>query len=83
MNSYETHQFYCINCGKAGIPLPRMSARNRERGHKKALYCPWCKKLVNHVECTNEEDVEKFLKDFSEGKYIEEAKESISFLEGD
>lgn len=83
MNSYETHQFYCINCGKAGIPIPRMSARYRAKGHRKLLYCPWCKQEINHIECCNEQEVNKFLKDFQEGKYLEEAKESISFSKGD
>jgi hypothetical protein len=44
------------------------------------MYCPHCKLDVNHLECRNDEDAFNFKMDFEEGKYIQEAKESINFL---
>ena len=28
--------------------------------HRKALYCPWCKARINHVECYDQTDVDEF-----------------------
>ena len=76
-NSYESHDFYCINCGKKSIPLSRKKGFQRNKFHRKKLYCPFCKEEVNHVECRTYEEREKFLEDFAKGAYIDEAKESI------
>ena len=75
--SYEEHQFFCINCGKRGIPLSRPNGRQRASMHRKKLYCYHCRNTVNHVECRNEVEVAQFIEDFNNGIYIEEAKESL------
>ncbi len=80
IKNYRTHDFYCLNCGKRNISVMRPRGFLRERGHRKAMYCPYCKLDVNHLECRNDEDAFNFKIDFEEGKYIQEAKESINFL---
>lgn len=73
--------FYCINCGKKGIPVWRKRARLREPGHRKALYCTNCKRTINHVEIRTENELMRFLEDFANGKYREEAELSLAYME--
>lgn len=80
MASYETHEFYCMNCGKRGIPISRRNNHKHGKFHRKVLYCPNCKQTVNHIECTNEEEVQEFLKDFQNGVFKDEAQASISYV---
>ena len=76
MAKYEEHQFYCLLCGKPGIPLRRKVGFQHGTMHRKRLYCPYCKIEVNHVEIKNTLEKEKFLKDFKNGVYKNEAEES-------
>lgn len=76
-SSVEQHQFYCINCGQAGIPLMRRKNRQRERFHRKVLYCYHCHQDVNHIECKNDEDIRIFKENFRKGVYKNEAEESL------
>ena len=75
----EPHTFYCINCWKPGITIWRNIGRQRERNHRKALYCTNCKTTVNHIEIKTEEEAEQFRRDFDSGKYRAEAAESIKY----
>lgn len=75
------HSFYCIQCGKKGIPLARKNSLQHERFHRKKLYCPWCKMTVNHIECRSQEDVYIFQQEFEEGIYKDELKESLNFVQ--
>lgn len=43
--------FYCTQCGKEGIPIPRTSKRMKKVGHLKKLYCIYCQTETNHAEC--------------------------------
>lgn len=43
--------FYCVKCGKKGLPIWRKKGKEREAGHLKKLYCIYCKEEINHVEC--------------------------------
>lgn len=52
----------------------------KEAGHRKRLYCPWCKEEVNHVECRTQEDIEQFKQDFEAGLFVEEAAASIQYI---
>ena len=79
---YSVHDFYCLKCGNKGLPIQRGRNLQREKFHRKKLYCIHCKEEVNHIECRNELEVKKFLKNFKEGKYIDEADASISFIRG-
>lgn len=76
MAKYEEHQFYCLLCGKPGIPLRRKAGFQHESMHRKKLYCPYCKTEVNHVEIRNLDEKEKFLKNFNSGVYQNEAEKS-------
>lgn len=77
----KSHDFYCINCGNKGIPLIRKVGFQRNKFHRKKLYCIYCKTEVNHVECRNQDEINQFLKDFQDGVYKDEAKESLSYIE--
>ena len=79
-NSYAEHEFYCINCGNKGIGLMRRQSFKHKSMHRKKLYCIHCKTEVNHVECKNFEEVETFKENFAKGMYVDESKESISFV---
>lgn len=69
----EEHSFYCCRCGKKGLPIQRPCGMKRERGHKKNLYCIYCKEVINHVECTTAEEVAAFKEAFENGEYQKEA----------
>ena len=76
----ELHDFYCLKCGNKGIGVFRNVGFQRERFHRKRLYCPFCKEEVNHIECKTYEEVQIF-KDASErGEFKDEAEESVSYL---
>ena len=77
---YDVHDFYCLKCGKKGIPLSRKHGFQHERFHRKKLYCIFCGEEVNHIECKSAEDVEIFKENFEKGVYQDEAEESISYL---
>lgn len=72
-------RFYCISCGKQGIPIWREKAHIRERGHRKALYCLNCKTVINHIEVRTLDEWDQFLEDFTAGKYVEEAEASKAY----
>jgi transcription elongation factor Elf1 len=74
-----SHRFFCLNCGKENIPIYRKSGRLHKKMHRKALYCPWCKARINHVECYDQTDVDLFRKEFEEGVYKNEAQASLSY----
>ena len=42
--------FYCTECGKKGMPLPRKEGQMREAGHLKKIYCLYCGRETNMVE---------------------------------
>ena len=77
------HSFYCMKCGNKSYDLPRKKSNQKERFHRKKMYCPNCKTIVNHIECRNEEDVYDFKLDFEEGLFKEEVDESLKFLNGE
>ena len=77
----KTHNI-CTNCRKF-VTLQHQITKRRhlhEKNHRKALYCPYCKTTVNHIEITNLEEVDLFKENFQKGLYKEEAKESICYL---
>ena len=78
--NYQTHRFFCIKCGKEGIPLARKQGHKHERFHRKKLYCPYCKMEINHVECQTDEDVYNFRADFEEGVFVDEIEESLAHV---
>ena len=49
MYSNEIHDFKCPDCGNI-IPLARKKSRRRGRGHKKDIFCPFCKEMKTFTE---------------------------------
>lgn len=80
MAKYETHDFYCMNCGKKGISIPRKVGKMHGAFHRKKLWCPWCKNEVNHIECRTLEEVEEFKFNFENGVYFDEKEESLCYV---
>lgn len=80
MARYEEHSFYCLNCGKKGIPIWRDKSHLHAKNHRKVLYCPFCQETVNHLEVTTMEQADKFTHDFEKGVYKDEAAQSISYV---
>ena len=76
MAKYEEHQFYCMLCGRPGIPLRRKIGFQHGALHRKKLYCPYCKTEVNHIEVRNFAEKTEFLENFENGVYKDEAEES-------
>lgn len=81
IQKYEDHSFYCLNCGKRGIPIWRNKSHLYSKNHRKVLYCPYCQTEVNHLEIRNQEEMFKFKQDFEKGVYKEEATQSIAFIQ--
>lgn len=77
MANYETHNFFCLQCGKPGVPVMRKIGKQHGAFHRKRLYCPWCKVEINHVEVRNQQEKEIFLEGFTNGEYRTEAEESL------
>lgn len=75
-----THDFYCINCGKKGLPVARKQGHQHGRLHMKKLFCLTCKEEVNHVECKNYADVLEFKEKFEQGDYVQAAAESLAHI---
>ena len=65
-------EFYCTECGRRGIPLPRFKGNFREGGHLKVLFCPHCQKEVNHVEITSRGSYtyQDFYDEFTRGRFV-------------
>ena len=72
-------KFYCIQCGKEGMPIFRRGNQRREKGHLKKLYCLNCQKEVNHAEIANGYTYEDFLKEFNEGNFDENGNRTVPF----
>lgn len=73
------HEFYCTQCGKCGIPVPRKLGSLRECGHLKMLYCIFCGKVTNHAECISGSaySAKIFEEEFQSGNFDEEGKRKI------
>ena len=78
---FETHDFYCINCGKKSIPIVRMGNQKKAAGHRKVMYCPSCRQTVNHIECRDQEEVATFKEEFENGVYVNEAKDELRYAQ--
>ena len=67
-------KMYCVICGNEGIPINRKRGQNREPGHLKKLYCPYCKMQENMVEIRGygQYTKEDFLIEYKYGNFNEE-----------
>lgn len=48
-NNFTISKCYCPECNSA-MMVPRIQGRNREKFHKKTLWCPVCKKKQIMIE---------------------------------
>lgn len=80
-NSFEIHDFYCLNCGNKALPLARKQSHKHEKLHRKSLYCPYCKLEINCIEICTKEEKEWFIEEFQKGNFKAEAIASIQYLE--
>lgn len=73
-NRQTLSNFYCTKCGKKGIGIIRQPNLRREAGHLKKLYCVYCNKETNHVECRGfgRYNYDSFLIEFNNGNFDEE-----------
>lgn len=46
---FDISRFVCPECGNI-IPLPRKTKKERESGHIKDIFCPWCDKVQKTIE---------------------------------
>ena len=79
-NNYETHSFYCIKCGRQGIPIVRNRGHLHSKSHRKLLYCPFCQEEINHIEVRNMEEAIAFKTNFEKGVYKDEAAQSLHYV---
>ena len=70
---------YCMNCGNHSV-IPRKIGKQKEAFHRKKFYCYKCKTEVNHIEAKNFLQYETFKDNFAKGVYINESKDSISYV---
>lgn len=81
MSKTVVNSFWCLNCGRCGLPLARPQSCQREKFHRKRLFCFWCRRFCNHVECKSPEEEQEFQERFALGEFQEEAKESMRFID--
>lgn len=74
------HDFYCLKCGKKGLPVHRRIGHQYEKFHRKKLYCFYCQEEVNHMECRNQAEIDEFKDAFERGEFVDEAEESVSYV---
>ena len=79
MAKYEEHKFWCINCGRAGIPVRRKVGHQHAKNHRKKLWCPWCCMTINCVETKNIEQEFNFRRAFENGEFRDEAAQSLDY----
>lgn len=72
----NSHTFYCMQCGQESIPLFRPAGKEKEKMHRKRMYCFHCKQEVNHVEIRNDQEKQEFLISFQNGEFAGELVES-------
>ena len=76
----ESHEFYCPICGNVTIPVFRKKGSQREKFHRKLLYCYHCKKDVNTVEVRNEIEKMEFKSNFQNGVYANETQDVSAYV---
>jgi ribosomal protein L33 len=69
-------KFFCTQCGKVQF-IARKQSLQRERGHLKKLYCPFCNISCNHYE------VREYDLDFDYDLLMEKIKNNEFPLEGE
>ena len=78
--TFEIHSFYCPNCGKKSMDLPRSLSVQKGDLHRKKLYCPWCKMTLNQIEIRNDQEYFDFKTAFERGDFKGEVADSLSYV---
>ena len=73
----DIHDFYCLKCGKRALSCVRPQAHRREKFHRKKLYCPHCRVMINTIEVKNDEEAYEFKEAYAKGEFQEEARLSL------
>lgn len=73
----DIHDFYCLKCGERALSCVRPQAHRREKFHRKKLYCPHCRVMINTIEVKNDEEAYEFKEAYAKGEFVEEAKLSL------
>lgn len=69
INKFEFHSFWCPVCGNKAFDLPRQRSHFHEKGHRKTLYCPTCRKERQCIECQSDADVYEFKEAYYNGEF--------------
>lgn len=77
----SSSRFFCTQCGREGIPLPRIEGQYREPGHLKNLYCIYCKCECNHAEVrpVGAYNLEDFMIEFQHGNFAEDGTRKVPY----
>ncbi len=75
--NFSLSDFYCTECGKKGLSIPRKHGQARETGHIKDLLCIYCNKRTKHIEVseTGSYSYFDFIEDFNDGVFKEDGEE--------
>ena len=81
-NHITVSEFWCTRCGNQGLPIMRRAGQQREAGHLKRLWCPYCNIETNHAEIQNFGSYTKqdFKQEFELGRFINGKRIPISEL---
>ena len=75
------NDFYCMKCGNKGLDVLRKRGKQKEKFHRKKMYCLYCRIEVNHIECRNLIEIEEFKEKFEAGEFIQEVEDSIAHIQ--
>lgn len=75
-------RFFCTECGKETVSVPRKIGAQREPGHLKKLFCFNCKKETNCAEVRpfGAYDYADFIQEFNLGRFKDGQKRPIAKL---
>jgi len=73
--------FYCTQCGHKTIPIIRKHGADREGGHLKNLYCPFCMCNNNCVEIRpfGQYQLTDFVSEFEGGNFNVDGTRKVSY----
>lgn len=80
----EESDFYCTKCGNFVYSLRRLQGQEREPGHLKKLWCPFCNEEHNCAEIRSSAygyTIDDFNMEFSIGNFDEEGNRKRTFKE--
>jgi hypothetical protein len=78
----SSSRFFCVCCGREGIPIQRKKGQEREAGHLKKLYCLYCGKECNFCEIKEYSysyTYQDFLLEFNNGNFSKEGERKLPF----